>query len=97
MIGLLQAGKGHNVDSLAAHCGISRRTVFLDLEVLCQAGVPLKLDDEFQVYHHADTFFLPPTKFTEPSISRGVQQLEAEVIKPAKLCKLVAIQPDRML
>jgi predicted DNA-binding transcriptional regulator YafY len=64
MIALLQGGKGHNVDALAAHCGISRRTVFRDLEVLRQAGVPLKLDDEFQVYHLADTFSLPPTKFT---------------------------------
>ncbi|HTQ38654.1 MAG TPA: WYL domain-containing protein [Pirellulales bacterium] len=64
MIGLLQAGKGHNVESLAAHCNISRRTVFRDLEVLRRADVPLKHDDEFQVYHLDDTYFLPPTKFT---------------------------------
>jgi proteasome accessory factor B len=64
MIGLLQAGKGHNVDSLAAQCKISRRTVFRDLEVLRLAGVPLAHDDEFQVYHLAGTYFLPPTKFT---------------------------------
>ncbi|HZZ30299.1 MAG TPA: WYL domain-containing protein [Pirellulales bacterium] len=64
MISLLQAGKGHNVDSLAVHCNIGRRTVFRDLDVLRQAGVPLKHDDEFQVYHLADTYFLPPTKFT---------------------------------
>jgi predicted DNA-binding transcriptional regulator YafY len=64
MIGLLQAGKGHNVDSLSAHCNISRRTVFRDLEVLRDAGVPVKLDDEFQVYHLSDTYFLPPTKFS---------------------------------
>jgi predicted DNA-binding transcriptional regulator YafY len=61
---LLQAGKGHNVDSLSARCGISRGTVFRDLEVLRQASVPLTSDDEFQVYHLADTSFLPPTKFS---------------------------------
>jgi proteasome accessory factor B len=64
LIGLLQAGKGHNVDTLSAQCGISRRTVFRDLEVLRQAGVPLKHDNEFQVYRLADTYFLPPTKFS---------------------------------
>jgi proteasome accessory factor B len=64
VIGQLQAGKGHNVDSLAAQCRVSRRTVFRDLEVLRQAGVPLAHDDEFQVYHLADTYFLPPAKFT---------------------------------
>jgi predicted DNA-binding transcriptional regulator YafY len=64
MISLLQAGKGHNVDSLAAQCGISRRTVFRDLEVLRRADVPLKLDDEFQVYHLAESHFLPPAKFS---------------------------------
>jgi predicted DNA-binding transcriptional regulator YafY len=64
MIGLLQAGKGHNVDSLSARCGVSRRTVFRDLDVLRQASVPLKYDEEFQVYHLADTDFLPPTKFS---------------------------------
>jgi proteasome accessory factor B len=64
MIGLLQAGKGHNVNSLSAQCGISRRTVFRDLEVLRAADVPLSHDDEFQVYHLADTYSLPPTKFS---------------------------------
>jgi predicted DNA-binding transcriptional regulator YafY len=64
MISLLQAGKGHNVDSLAAHCQISRRTVFRDLEVLRQADVPLQHDDELQVYHLTGAYFLPPTQFS---------------------------------
>jgi predicted DNA-binding transcriptional regulator YafY len=44
LLGLLQAGKGHNVGSLAKACEVSRRTIFRDLDVLRQAGVPLLFD-----------------------------------------------------
>src|SRR5262245_60452512 len=64
MIGLLQAGKGHNVDSLAVECGVSRRTIFRDLDVLRQAGVPLVHDDEFQVYRLANFYSIPAANFT---------------------------------
>ncbi len=64
MIGLLQAGKGHNVNSLAVECNVSRRTIFRDLDVLRKAGVPVQHDEEFQAYHLAETYFLPPDKFT---------------------------------
>jgi len=49
---------------LSARCGVSRRTVFRDLDVLRQASVPLQYDEEFQVYHLGATDFLPPTKFS---------------------------------
>jgi proteasome accessory factor B len=64
LIGLLQVGRGHNVSSLALTCGVSRRTVFRDLEVLRYAGVPLKFDDEQQRFRLQDSFLLPPTNFT---------------------------------
>ena len=63
-MGLLQAGKGLNADALAKACRVSRRTVFRDLDVLRQAGVPLLLDDELGVYRIPGTYFLPPTNFT---------------------------------
>ncbi len=64
MIGLLQPGKGCNASSLAARCHVSRRTIFRDLDVLREAGVPLQYDSEFQTYHLADSYFLPPTNLT---------------------------------
>ena len=64
LIGLLQAGRGFNTEALAQACGVSRRTIFRDLDTLRQAGVPLVYDDENQHYHIPGTYFLPPTNFT---------------------------------
>ncbi len=64
LIGLLQAGKGHNASALAEECGISRRTVFRDLDVLREAGVPLLFDDDRGEYRIPGTYYLPPTNFT---------------------------------
>jgi predicted DNA-binding transcriptional regulator YafY len=64
LLGLLQAGKAHNAGELAALCEVSRRTIFRDLDVLRQAGVPLLFDDEQCVYRIPGTYFLPPTNFT---------------------------------
>ncbi len=63
-MGLLQAGKDHNAGVLAKSCGVSRRTIFRDLDVLRQAGVPLLFDDESGIYRIPNTYFLPPTNFT---------------------------------
>jgi predicted DNA-binding transcriptional regulator YafY len=64
LIGVLQAGKGYNVNALAAACGISRRTAFRDINALKQAGVPLAFDDVQQRYRIPGTYFLPPTNFS---------------------------------
>lgn len=64
LIGRLQTGRGHNVSALAAHCEVSRRTVFRDLEVLREAGVPLQFDFEQQTYRVNGNYYLPPTNFT---------------------------------
>jgi proteasome accessory factor B len=64
LLGLLQAGKGRNAGELAKACQVSRRTIFRDLDVLRQAGVPLLFDDEHGQYRIPGMFFLPPTNFT---------------------------------
>ena len=64
IIGLLQNAPGHNGSSLAVECGVSRRTIFRDLDALRTAGIPLQYDDELQRYRIAGTQFLPPTNFT---------------------------------
>ena len=64
MIGLLQAGRGYNTDALAQACGVSRRTVFRDLDLLRLSGVPLAFDEKQQCYRIPGACLLPPTNFT---------------------------------
>jgi proteasome accessory factor B len=64
LLGLLQAGRGNNAGELAAACGVTKRTIFRDLDVLRQAGVPLLFDDDSGIYRIPGTYFLPPTNFT---------------------------------
>jgi predicted DNA-binding transcriptional regulator YafY len=64
LLGLLQADRAHNAASLARQCGVRRRTIFRDLDVLRQAGVPLLFDDEQCHYRIPNTYYLPPTNFT---------------------------------
>ena len=64
----LQSGNGQNADGLANACGVSRRTVFRDLETLRLAGVPLEFDGNSQRYFIPNSFFLPPTNFTAAEV-----------------------------
>lgn len=61
---LLQASQGHNTKTLAQTCGVSRRTIFRDLDILRQAGVPLHHDEEQQRYFIPTRSYLPATSFT---------------------------------
>ena len=49
---------------MAEACGVSRRTIFRDLETLKEAGVPLQFESDSQRYIIPSSFFLPPTNFT---------------------------------
>jgi proteasome accessory factor B len=64
LIGLLQAGKGFNVEGLAVECGVSKRTIFRDLDLLRASNVPFLFDEEHQQYRMAGSVFLPATNFT---------------------------------
>jgi predicted DNA-binding transcriptional regulator YafY len=64
LIGLLQAGRGHNAESLALECRVCRRTIFRDLDLLRQSGIPLTFDEEQQHYRIPGACLLPPTNFT---------------------------------
>lgn len=64
MIGQLQAGRSQNTESLAQTCGVSRRTIFRDLDTLRQAGIPLLFDEQTQGYRIPGQPFVPPTSFT---------------------------------
>jgi predicted DNA-binding transcriptional regulator YafY len=64
LIGLLQVGRGCNAESLSLECGVSRRTIFRDLDLLRQSGIPLAFDEEQQHYRVPGACLLPPTNFT---------------------------------
>ena len=64
LIGLLQAGKGFNVDTLAEICEVSRRTIFRDIEALRESGFPLNYNEQRQRYCIGRTVCLPETNFT---------------------------------
>ncbi len=60
----LQSGQGENADGLATACGVSRRTVFRDIESLKEAGVPIEFDSSDQKYRIDAAHFLQPTNLT---------------------------------
>ena len=64
LLELLQSGSGQNADGLAKACGVSRRTVFRDIEALRAAGVPVAFDEDHDRYSIPGTYFLPPINFT---------------------------------
>lgn len=64
LLQILQSGNAQDADGLAEACGVSRRTMFRDLESLRRAGVPLEFDHELKKYSIPSPYFLPPTNFT---------------------------------
>ncbi|RIK83419.1 MAG: WYL domain-containing protein [Planctomycetota bacterium] len=64
LLGHLQTGRGHNARALSDLCRVSRRTIFRDLDLLRDAGVPLHYDVSEERFRIPGTFYLPPTNFT---------------------------------
>jgi len=64
LLQLLQAGKRYDVEGLAQECGVSRRTIFRDLELLRQAGIPIRYDPERERYEAPQTPLVPPEELS---------------------------------
>lgn len=60
----VQARKGLKADTLAELCGVDKRTIFRDLKVLGDAGVPIVHHKETDGYTIDRDFFLPPVHLT---------------------------------
>lgn len=60
---LLQTGRA-TPSSLAQECGLSRRTIFRDIEAIRNAGIPLVFNEEQRRYYLVQDFFLKSTHFT---------------------------------
>lgn len=84
---------------------MSRRTIFRDLGVLRDAGVPLHYDAEHERYRIPGTYYLPPTNFT-PEEARSLILLCRELGDRSRLpffapahsamVKLESTMPDRL-
>jgi predicted DNA-binding transcriptional regulator YafY len=62
---MLQSERFPNARELATQCEVSRRTIYRDVELLVEAGVPVHYRREQQGYQLAKGFFLPPTSLDE--------------------------------
>jgi len=60
----MQNGGAGNAAALAEEFGVTERTVYRDLEVLTDLGVPHYFDDEARGYRIRKDFFLPPVQLT---------------------------------
>ena len=81
LIGLLQAGRGYNTEALAKACQVSRRTIFRDLELLRESGLPLRFDEVDSRYRIPGPAYLPPLNFTGrrgPFLDRVVPRVGAQ-------------------
>lgn len=64
LITLLRSGRRYDADALAAESGVSRRTIFRDLNILDAAGIPYYFDEQAQAYAIRQSFFLPAINLT---------------------------------
>lgn len=60
----LESGDSYTVDALAELTGVTRRTVFRDLQLLSRAGLRYKFDRINQRYSSTRTALLPPTSLS---------------------------------
>ena len=61
---VLQSGRSAGVEELARLVGVSRRTVFRDIELLSRAGIPYTFDRVTKKYSATRTSLLPPVALT---------------------------------
>src|SRR5687768_15987244 len=61
---MLSAGQPQTASALADECGISRRSLFRDVAVLRDAGLPILFDEQRHGYVLNRQPFLRPTEFT---------------------------------
>jgi predicted DNA-binding transcriptional regulator YafY len=105
LLGLLQGGQEYNANALADACGVSRRTIFRDLDALRAAEVPLVYDEKRQSYRIPGHYFLPPTNFTADeamalivlSHQLGQRGLPFYAAARSAAAKLENSLPDRLL
>ena len=101
---LIQTGRA-TPDSLARECGLSRRSIFRDIEAIRTAGIPLVFNEEQRRYYLAQNFFLKSTHFT-PAEALALITLAFEIGDQSKFpffaaarnasLKLVSVLPQEL-
>jgi predicted DNA-binding transcriptional regulator YafY len=66
LVEILQSGRLFNSAEIAEHCGVSRRTVFRDVETLRDSGIAVHFDEDRQGYSVPSNMLLPAANFTLP-------------------------------
>ena len=66
LVEILQSGRIFNSAELAEQCGVSRRTVFRDVETLRDSGIAVHFDEARQGYSMPSNMMLPAANFTLP-------------------------------
>jgi len=60
LVTALQVGRSYNAAQLAADCGVSRRTIYRDLNIIEKAGIPVFFDRDSRRYQIHPTALMPP-------------------------------------
>ncbi|MBI1372954.1 MAG: WYL domain-containing protein [Phycisphaera sp.] len=103
LITILQSGAPMTSAMLAEELGVSRRTLFRDLETIEAAGIPCYHDAERGEYRIASSFFLPPVnlKVTEAMglmmLAKAAEERRGEpLLDPAveAVRKLISMMPN---
>lgn len=102
LITLLQRDEPNTTESLMSDLGVSRRTLFRDLQILEASGVPYRHDRD-QGYRLDRNFYLPPINLTVPETlglmmlgKYAASQLDRPLARSAlsAIYKLIATTPD---
>ncbi len=64
IITLVQSGRRISPGSLAEQCGVTKRTIFRDIEKLKLTGIPITFDHVLDTYHIDGDFYLQPLQLT---------------------------------
>jgi len=60
MVTILQTGRSYDAGQLAAECGVSRRTIYRDLNIIEKAGIPVFFERDSRRYQIHPTGLMPP-------------------------------------
>jgi len=102
LITVLQRGRGTSAAGLCVELGISRRTLFRDLDALRDAGIPVyhKRGEGYRINHG---FYLPPVNLTMPEAlglmllgKSAAAQRDRPLVAPAlsAIYKLITTVPE---
>jgi proteasome accessory factor B len=64
LLTLLQTAQPYNAGQLAQHCGVSRRTIYRDMNVIDKAGIPVFFDRDSGRYEIHETGLIPAINLT---------------------------------